>query len=494
MSFVSSQFFIIVISTIVFYFLLPKNYRWYVLLAASGVFYYFAAGLSASLIMLASVGIAFFAGLWIEKTNGDRKKKKLILSIGVTILLCILAITKIKRYTDSLSWVIIPLGISYYSFSLIGYLVDVYAKKQKAEINFLKFLLCALFFPKVMQGPISKFRDIGPKLIEGHSFSYDNLCLGLQLIIWGYFKKLVISERTSMFISSLFEDIHNFELGGFTLIIATILGAVGVYCDFSGYMDIVTGISQIMGIELDKNFDRPFFTRSAAEFWRHWHMTLGAWFRDYVYMPLVINPRVINISKWVRKKFGKRAGKAVLTIIPTGVVWFLTGLWHGTGVNYLVWGCYWGTIIIVSNVFEPEFKKLTKLLRINTDSADWRIFQTIRTFCFYLGGVLISTLLGVQNLKTYFRIILKDFGFGRMDPGSFIPYGLSVTNFKILIFAVFILWFVEKKQAGGSVREAVAKMNLPAKWSLYALEFLIVILVGIYGAGYTTKGFAYAFF
>ena len=494
MSFVSSQFFIIVISTVVLYFLLPKNYRWYVLLAASGVFYYFAAGLTASLIMLASVGISYFAGLWIEKTNDDKKKKKLILSIGVTILLCILAITKIKRYADILSWVIIPLGISYYSFSLIGYLVDVYAKKQKAESNFLKFLLCAVFFLKVMQGPISKFRDIGPKLIEGHSFSYDNVCLGVQLIVWGYFKKLVISERTSMFIGSLFEDINNFELGGFTLIIATILGAVGVYCDFSGYMDIVTGISQIMGIELDKNFDRPFFTRSAAEFWRHWHMTLGAWFRDYVYMPLVINPHIINISKWMRNKFGKRAGKAVLTIIPTAVVWFLTGLWHGTGINFLVWGFYWGTIIIISNVFEPEFKKLTKLLRINTDSADWHIFQTIRTFCFYLGGVLISTLLGVQNLKTYFRIILKDFGFGRMDPGSFIPYGLSVSNFKILIFAVFILWLVEKKQANGSVRDSLAKMNSLAKWSLYALEFLIVILVGIYGAGYTTKGFAYAFF
>ena len=370
----------------------------------------------------------------------------------------------------------------------------MYAKKQKAESNFLKFLLCAVFFLKVMQGPISKFRDIGPKLIEGHSFSYDNVCLGVQLIVWGYFKKLVISERTSMFIGSLFEDINNFELGGFTLIIATILGAVGVYCDFSGYMDIVTGISQIMGIELDKNFDRPFFTRSAAEFWRHWHMTLGAWFRDYVYMPLVINPHIINISKWMRNKFGKRAGKAVLTIIPTAVVWFLTGLGHGTGINFLVWGFYWGTIIIISNVFEPEFKKLTKLLRINTDSADWHIFQTIRTFCFYLGGVLISTLLGVQNLKTYFRIILKDFGFGRMDPGSFIPYGLSVSNFKILIFAVFILWLVEKKQANGSVRDSLAKMNSLAKWSLYALEFLIVILVGIYGAGYTTKGFAYAFF
>ena len=494
MSFVSFRFFIIVLSTILLYFLFPAKFRWYVLLAASCVFYYFAAGLPSSLIMLATVGLTYFAGLQIEKTIDDKKKKRMFLYTGVIILLCILTITKVKRYSDHLSWVIIPLGISYYSFSLIGYLVDVYAKKQTAEKNFLKFLLCALYFPKIMQGPISKFRDIAPKLFEGHPFSYDNLCLGLQLMIWGYFKKLVISERTSMFVGNLFGDIQNFELGGFTLIVATILGAVGVYCDFSGYMDIVSGFSQILGIELDKNFDRPFFTRSAAEFWRHWHITLGAWFRDYVYMPLVINPRVINISKWVRGKFGKRAGKAVLTIIPTAVVWFLTGLWHGTGINYLVWGFYWGTIIIISNVFEPEFKKLTHLLRINTESADWRIFQTIRTFCFYMGGVLISTLLGVQNLKLYIRIILKDFGFGRMDAGSFIPYGLSEPNFKILVFSVLLLWFVEKKQAGGSVRDAVAKLNPLAKWCLYALEFLIVFLVGIYGAGYTTKGFAYAFF
>ena len=494
MSFVSSQFFIIVTAAILLYFIVPKNFRWYVLLAASCVFYYCSAGLPASLIMLLTVSVTFFAGRQIEKDIDSGKKKSLYLSVGIIVILSILILTKLRRYSGHLSRLIVPLGISYYSFSLIGYLVDVSVKKQKAEKDFLKFLLYALFFPKIIQGPISKFRDIGPKLIEGHSFSYDRLCFGLQLIIWGYFKKLVISERTSMFVGNLFGDIGNFELGNLALILATILGAAGVYCDFSGYMDIVTGISQIMGIELDRNFDRPFFSRSAAEFWRRWHITLGVWFRDYVYMPLVTAPGMISISKKVRGRFGKKAGKAFLTAVPLAVVWFLTGLWHGTGINYLVWGCYWGTIIIVSNVFEPEFRKLAAFLRINTKTADWRVFQTIRTFCFYLGGVLISTLLGVKGLKTFFRILIKDFHFGRLGTEIFSDYGLSKENFVILMAAVILLWIIEKKGEKGSVREAIAGFNPIAKWGIYAFGILIVLLVGIYGAGYTTNGFAYAFY
>jgi len=453
-----------------------------------------AAGVKPLILVTVTVAITYFASLWIEKSIDEQKKKKLYLSAALVVVLGVLVITKLSKFGLGLSWVIVPLGVSYYTFSLIGYLVDVYAKKSKPEKNFLKLALYTLYFPKIMQGPISKFREIGPKLTEGHPLEYRNFCNGLQLILWGYFKKLVIVERTSMFTDNVFAGLGSFESGGLSLLIATFIATMGHYCDFSGYMDIVIGISQIMGIELEQNFNSPFFSRTAAEFWRRWHITLGVWFKDYVYMPLVINPRIIGLGKWFRMHVGKRAGKAVMSIIPLAVVWFLTGLWHGTGINYILWGCYWGLIIIISNVFEPEFKKLIKLLKIKTDSTDWHIFQTVRTFCFFVFGLLISTFIGFSNLKTYFRIIFKDFGIGRFSFDVFSRYGLNQTNFIILAFAIVILWTAEAIHLHGSVREKIAGLNAIPRWVIYSTAFLIVMLLGVYGPGYTTKGFAYALF
>ncbi|MBQ4511402.1 MAG: MBOAT family protein [Anaerolineaceae bacterium] len=477
MSFVSLPFFVITIVTILLYFLFPLGKRWVVLLTASAVFYYEAAGLAASFIILLTAAFVYYAAILIEKSDNESRKKKFIFSIAVIAVLCVLILTKIKNNVRILAGFLIPMGISYYSFSLIGYLADVYTKKQISERNFLKFLLYTTFFLKIMQGPISKFRIIGPKLIEGHRFDYQNLCMGTQLIIWGYFKKLVITERTMMFVYNLFADLNNYELGGFSLLFATILWGFGFYCDFSGYMDIVTGIAQIMGIQLEKNFDRPFFSRSFSEFWGRWHITLGVWFRDYIYIPLGGSRKGI-----IRKYFN------------LFVVFLVSGVWHGTGLDYLIWGVLCGAISVLSQVLDPLFVKIKKILKINPESADWRAFQIIRTFCAYLLILLIATATGIRNLKPYFRIIFKDFGFGRMDIHSFTRYGLNGTNFVILVIAVVILWFMEWKQAAGSIRVFVAGLNAPAKWTFYALGTLIVLFLGIYGAGYSTSGFAYAFY
>ncbi len=496
MNFASVRFIVIVFATILAYFVCPKKYRWYVLLFSSCFFYIVAAGKKAFVAAILTVGIAYAAGIWIERSAGDKKKRKLILSASVIVLIGILVVTKLEKYfVQDIRWTVIPLGVSYYTFSIVGYLVDVYSKKQAPESNPLKLTLFTLYFPKIMQGPISKFRDLGPRLIEGHSLSYQNVCFGIQRILWGYFKKLVIVERAAFLTKTVFDgNLLDYSGGGAVLLLTTFIAVISHYCDFSGYMDIVIGISEIMGIELEENFRQPFFSKTAAEFWRRWHITLGVWFKDYVYMALVINPTIIRMGKWVRDHIGKRAGKSVLTVIPLAVVWILTGLWHGTGLSYVLWGCYWGIIIIISNVFSPEIKKLTAVLHIKTEASDWKLFQTVRTFLIFTGGLLISTLVGYRQIRQYLWFVVKDFGLGRFNEVTFAALGMDHTNFIILMIAVIVLWFTDVQQVSGSVREKIAEMNGIGRWFLYAALFLSVLVLGIYGPGYSTSGFAYAHF
>ena len=476
MSFVSLPFFVLVTITIILYFLFPIKHRWYVLLAASGVFYYLSTGIAASLVILFTAVIVYYSAIWIENNTEKGRKKRFVFSIVIVVVVSVLILTKLKKYIDFLSSLIIPMGISYYTFSLIGYLADVYTGKQCAERNILKYLLYVLYFPKIIQGPISKYRIIGPKLVEGHPFSYQNLCMGIQLIIWGYFKKLVIAERTRYF-DSLFLNLKDFDLGGLSLLTAAVLFGFGFYCDVSGYMDIVTGISQIMGINLDKNFDRPFFSRSSVELWRRWHITLGIWLRDYIYIPLG----------------GSRKGK-FRKYLNTFIIFLVSGIWHGTGIDFIIWGCYWGVVIILAEILDPVFTKIKKILHINENTADWHVFQTVRTFSSLLITGILAVGCGFRNTKLFFKIIFKDFGIGRLDIYSFTRYGLSGVNFVILVISILVLWMVEKKEAEGSVREFIAKLNPLAKWVVYALGVIIVLFFGIYGSGYSTSGFAYAFF
>lgn len=495
MSFVSIQFLIFVAAAVGLFYAAPKKYRWYELTAASVCFYILSAGWLAFAAALVEVLAAYASALLITRAAEDRKKRKLILSVAVILLVTALTLMKLKSYfTDELAWLIAPLGVSYYSFSLIGYLADVYYKKEDAEKNFLKLILYSFYFPKIIQGPISKFREIGPRLTQEHCFDYTRFCFGLQLIVFGYFKKIVIADRAALLTQTVFGDLAAYDGGGMILAVVTVIAVIRHYCDFSGYMDIVIGISQLFGVELEENFKQPFFSRSAAEFWRRWHITLGVWFKDYVYMPLVIHPKVIRFSAFVKKHCGKRAGKAVLSVIPLGVTWILTGLWHGTGVNYLLWGVYWGTIIILSNVFAPELKRLTKALRIKTESFWWRLFQSLRTFAIFTGGLLISTLVGIDGLRLYFWNFLHYFRTTALLRGRLFEFGLNRSNFLTLLVSIAFLFVVEVYQQKGSVRERIAQKPALVRWLAYAFAFVMVVFLGVYGGNFDLSGFAYAHF
>lgn len=488
-TFVSFYFIAFVFLLAALYYLMPRKARWCVLLAGSLAFYSIG-GLRPLVTVSLSCMIVYLVGLILEMTDRSKRNwRRLILFTGVLSLVGMLVFTKCYALFEWKFRYIVPLGISYYTFSAVGYMADVYWGKEKAEKNVLKLLLYLLFFPKILQGPITKYRNLAPQLVEGHRFSYHNFCFGMQLAIWGYFKKIVIADRIAIFTSAVFADEVSF--GGAVLLLSVVLSAVQTYCDFSACMDIAGGVSQMFGITLEKNFDHPFFAKSAAEFWRRWHITLGVWFKDYIYMPIVISPRLIKLSGKAGKKFGRRVGKGIMAVVPLAVVWTLTGLWHGTGMPYLAWGIYWGLLIILSTIFEPEIKKLGKALHINTDRQGWKNFQMIRTFLLFCIGRILTI---PGDLKVSANILRKICTYPKpwqLVDNTLYAQGLDWKEFVLMLLMIAVLWFVGLQQRNGSVREKIANWNMVARCTFYACSVIFVLLFGIYGPGIATGNFAY---
>lgn len=507
MSILSFEFMLFCILLVGLYYLLPKKWQWVILLAASIIFYV-TYGWKMLPFLLASAAIAYLAGRrmeTIQQTAGsacDAKKRcRRVLMLSVTALVALLLYAKIGtwvirsvaglfRAEGTGMEAIVALGVSYYTFSLISYLADIYRRQDKAEHSFLRLLLFVIYFPKVLQGPISRHKNLAPQLREEHAFDYKEFCYGLQLMVWGYFKKMVIADRLAIFVSTVFGNIPN-ETGAH-LVVAAAFAAIQSYCDFSGCMDIVGGLSQVLGLKLEANFNRPFFSRSAAEFWRRWHMTLGNWFKDYVYLPIVISPRVIRLSQKIRGWFGPRPGKVAMTVVPLAVVWLLTGIWHGTGWNYIVWGIYWGTLIICATVFEPEIKRLTSLLRINTDTGSWRIFQMARTFLIFMGSVMITRPGDLKQTVCALESVLFHFHPEGFFDGSLYALGLDRPNFLLGLVCMGILWGVSCAQERGvCVRDRIAGSNIVFRWAIYYIGIFAVLIFGIYGPGYDAASFIY---
>lgn len=488
-TFISFPFIIFVFSLVLVYYLLPKRVRWISLLAGS-VLFYALAGASALTTVFLSVLFIWLAGILIGGIDRkDRRRRRLFLSIAVLVLLAVLVFYKYCAFYQWNIPYVVPLGISYYTFSAISYLADIYWGKDAAEQNFFKLALFLLFFPKILEGPISRRRTLGPQLNEGHAFDYRQFCFGMQLAVWGYFKKMVIADRAAIFTSAVFGNTDSF--GGAMQLAAVILALIELYCDFSGCMDIAAGVAQMFGIELERNFNHPFFSRSASEYWRRWHITLGAWFRDYVYMPLAASPKLIKTAGVVGKRFGKRARQAFTTVVPLAVVWLLTGLWHGTGANYLVWGAYWGVLIILSAVFAPELKKLSALLRIDVDSEGWHIIQTVRTFLLLCISKILSASSTLAESGEILSAIFTAPRLWQLVDGTLYQQGLDWREFIWLLTMIAVLWFVDIQQEKGSVRDRISRWPAVMRSAFYAASVLFILVYGIYGPNYAESAFHY---
>lgn len=512
MSFVSFSFIAFFLTVILLYYLVPRRFQWILLLTASYVFYLFS-GVKVLLFLLSTSFTVYAGARWMEHIRQREKSKKAAKRINRKILLAevffnfgILFVLKyynfiagnidslfgLFNYDISMPMVnlILPMGISFYTFQAVGYSIDVYRGKTEAETNFFKFALFISFFPQMTQGPISRYHDLAPQLQAEHEFSLQNLKFGLELVLWGYFKKLVIADRVGIAVSQVYGNAQQYD--GFQIFIAMVLYAIQIYADFSGGIDMTRGIAEAMGIHLTDNFRQPYFGNSVSEYWRRWHMSLTGWMRDYVFFPLTFARFSTRIGKWGRKHLGA-IGKQLPAYIPTFVTFMLIGIWHGAGWGFIAFGLYNSLIIILSMAMTPLFKRWKKALHIREEAFGWKVFQIIRTFLIMVYG---KTLTRAESLSEAFRMMRQTLHIhagSLMNIGSEASaIGLSGREWAVLLLAGAVFFTVSVlRERGMSVRAAVAEKPLVLRWVLILGLLAAVLIFGVYGEGYSASNFVY---
>ncbi len=411
-------------------------------------------------------------------------KYALFVSENVNVLLSALNIPRIPTFR-----MILPLGISFYSFMALSYVLDVYWKRYEAEERFLAYATYLSYFPHVVQGPIDRFNEFKAQLAGGVTFCARNLTFGAQLALWGFFKKLVIADRLALFVDTAFS--HFSEYSGPVLVAAVALYSIQIYADFSGCIDIVTGVSEMFGIHLRKNFNHPYFSRTMGEFWRRWHISLQEWFKDYVYFPVSASNLMRRAKKRFRERGMKRASELFAACFPILVVWMITGLWHGAAWKYVAWGLFHAILLIGSKVLEPAFAAVNRRLRINADCRLWRLWQMLRTFFLCCVGRIFFR---AADLKTALAMIprmlhLKTTLRALVNPP--VPYGMSGGDILVAAAAILVLLIVDVVQERTCIRKSLEKRNIVLRWGLIYACLFVVLFFGIYGPGYGASGFIY---
>ena len=382
----------------------------------------------------------------------------------------------------------LPLGISFYTLQAVSYVVDVYRGKYKADYTFTRLALFLSFFPTIVEGPIARYDQVAHQIYEGHTFDYKNFTFGIQLIVWGMFKKIVIADRANMLVNQIFD--HYQDYTGLYILIGIVFYTIQLYTEFSGCMDIVKGSAQIFGVILPDNFKQPFFAKSINEFWQRWHITLGTWLRDYVFYSVSLSGPFKKFSAFVKLHMNEYFAKLLPATTALFFVWIGNGLWHGASIKYVMYGMYYYSIMVLGMFMEPLFISLMEKLHIHKEKQYFRLFQILRTTCIVCIGMLIFRADSLSIAFSMFVSMFKNFNF--MSQGSL---GLEFLDIAIIVIGVVIVFIVSLlKEKGLSLRESVAKWNIIPRWTLYMSGLLIVIIFGAYGRGYDIVSFIYAQF
>ncbi len=504
MSLVSNQFVLLVTAAFLLYYLVPKKAQWIVLLSFSYI-YYLSGNARYLFFILFSTCITYVFGILIERmteAGADKKTLKMIVTLG---LICNLGMLGIVKYTnffiDNLNAlfnfgikdleVLLPLGISFYTFQSSGYLLDVYWKKTKAEKNPFKYALFVSFFPQLMQGPIGKYDHLAHQLYEPHKFSLENVSRGLERIIWGFGKKMIIADWAGVFVDAIWGDLDKYNGIAF---FGLILYGIQLYADFSGAMDVVIGIGKLFGITMDENFRRPYLAKSMADFWSRWHITLGEWMKNYVFYPVSLSKWMNRFSKWSKNKFGRKMGRVVPIALADLIVFFLVGIWHGASWKYVAYGLLNGGIIAFSELMAGQYRSWKKALHIKGNERWFNIFAIVRTFIlvnlrwfFDRSDTLTQGFYMIKQSVTHFnpsQILMIPAGTGGT---AFVPYALLI----IAVGCIIMVTVGCLQERGIHIRESIARLPLPVTVGIY---LLLLIAIGMFGSTAAPRGFIYAQF
>lgn len=530
MSFISPIFLLFLAASIVVYYCVPAKHRWIVLLIASYVFYCWN-GIAPIAYMLLTTLTTWAGALFLDKLRKsgkqatknkeltaeqkkaikekNKRQRRLLFWLVLLLNLGILVVLKyLNAAAESLTslWgriiggnvvtptfqLLVPLGISFYTFQAVGYLIDVYNGKYAAEENPCRFALFVSFFPQIVQGPIGRYDDLGEQLREEKHFQLESIKSGAILMLWGFFKKMVIADRMAPLVNAVFEDPRNAQ-GGIVIVLGILFYALQLYADFSAGIDIVSGAAEMFGIRLAPNFKQPYFAVSLGDFWRRWHISLGAWMRDYVFYPLAVSKPISNASKAFKKR-NLHLSRALPAVVGNIVVFLIVGAWHGSQWRYVFWGLYNGVILAVSALLEPAFDAFHKKFPRLRKSAFWHIFCVIRTFVIVCIGYYFDCCryVGDAFYALYQSIAAPNFSL--LSNGIFFEFGPGKLDYLILAVAWLIVFAVSlAREKGIKIRQWLYEQNTFVRWTLLYILLFFFITFAVTGID-AMEGFMYEVF
>ncbi len=477
----------------IIYFTIPQKIKSLWLLIMS-YFFYMCWNPKYVILIATSTLITYYSGILIEKVesiNSQKKKqhgKKIVVILSIVSNLSILFFFKyfpfaINNLNAGLSIfnisfniptfdILLPVGISFYTFQALGYTIDVYRQEIPAEKSLLKYALFVSFFPQLVAGPIERSKNLLNQINKENHFEYNRVKNGLLLMIWGLFQKMVIADHIAIVVNQIYDNYEQYT--GVYLMFATILFAFQIYCDFAGYSNIAIGAARVMGFSLMDNFKRPYFARSVGDFWRRWHISLSTWFRDYLYIPLGGN----RCSK-LRKYFNLM------------VTFLISGLWHGASWNYVVWGGMNGSYQVIGDFIKPLRQTVSDKLNVRKECFSYRLLCKISTFILIDFSWLFFRADGFRNGCMMLKIIFGNFSFASIFDHVSYPIGLDGYDFKIMILGILLLIVIDCMSERLDVLEWLSEQNIWFRWTMYYVLILSIIIFGVYGISYNSEQFIY---
>ena len=480
-------FFLIVL----IHYLLPQRVRWVWLLIVSYLFCIYASPVFA-LVLLLVTAIAYVDGLLIARA-GNRKVKLTVLLLGIFLAVIPLFVAKYLNFSLSIIEdavrvlggsvdfvgmdILLPLGISFYTFQALSYLMDIFNDVLKPERNFARFALYQAFFPKLIAGPIERGGALLPQLLDPKPFDYQRMLDGLVRIGWGFFKKLVVADRLGVIANTVFAAPGDFHSP--LIALAVFAYSFQIYIDFSAYCDIAIGSAKILGIDLVENFNSPYFSRSITDFWRRWHISLTSWLRDYIFTPL----------NFVLRRKRARIYKYILIIL----VFLVSGLWHGANYTFIIWGLLHGVYQVIEAATLKMRNRFAVRFNIDRESFGHRFFEVAGTFLLVTFTWIFFRAQNIHEAGQIIKSIVTFEGITEQSAWSLSLLGLAQPDLLIMVFGLIIVVIV---QVAGHKLNWISGLNaqpLPFRWLVYLSLIFAVIIFGYFGI-YTAENFIYAGF
>lgn len=528
-SYFSTEYLVMLLpASVVLYALLPQRLRRWSLLLSSYVFFWAISGKLIACLLFSTLSLHHF-GIWLGRLQGNldcllesspremrkelkrqyTKKQRLVVAFALAVHLGMLLWLKYTPFfasnintllnllgidrTVSVPSYVLPIGISFYTLQAVSYIFDVYRRKIPADDNLLRLALYMSFFPQIMEGPICRYSDTAQQLWEAPKLRRENLLLGTQRILYGLVKKMVVADRLNLLIKTVFAGYESYD--GLVMAVAAVCYTVQLYMDFSGTMDVVLGSGQLFGMNLPENFQRPFFSKTISEFWKRWHITLGTWFKDYIFYPLSMSGPLKKLTSRGRKRLGNHFGPLLAGSLALFCVWLANGLWHGAGWNYIFFGMYHFALILGGSLIEPFVVRLTQKLHIQRKSFPYRCMQMVRTAILVCIGELFFRAEGLRAGLAMFRKMVTEFSFAALRDQSIFELGVDKHDC-LIIFVVLLLVFVigVLQERGIPIRQRISQKNLAVRFAVYYVLLLLIIVFGAYGRGYVPVDPIYAGF